>query len=101
MLLNLNRNRFTKNLPKDIMALFKYVVIDNLGMGQLFGEHSAIDGMANPYSVEVSSNSATVFKIDRQAMNMLFRGEKNETIGYFRGQIRMKSNWLVFKSQCL
>ena len=63
----------------------------------MFGEHSAVNGIVNPYSVSVGSNSATVFKVNKIAIRDL------ESLGInivapLKATIVMKSNWLQFKA---
>lgn len=65
MIINLMGDRFTDNIPFEIKAQYSFVVINHLHKGEMFGEHSAIDGARNPYSIEVESDSAVVVRIER------------------------------------
>ena len=70
-------------------------ILSRLRRGEYFGEHSSINGEANPYTIQVESESVTVLMIDHASLAMLGR----DTIDYLRGQIRMKTNWVRFKTQ--
>ena len=69
--------------------------LSRLRKGEYFGEHGTVNGEANPYTVQVESESVTVLMIDRASLAML----SHDIIDYLRGQIRMKTNWVRFKTQ--
>ena len=47
---------------------YKYIVLDYLRKGNIFGEHSVVNGVKNPYSIEVVSQKAIVFKIKKNLL---------------------------------
>ena len=99
ILFNLENACFTDSLSEEVKKKYDFVVLDYLQKGQIFGEYSAIDGVNEPFSVEVVSDHATVFRINRQALTRLFKEDLNTIVGEYRAQIRMKTNWLAFTTQ--
>ena len=61
------------------------------------GEHGAVNGTTNPYSIEVKSERAVVYKIHRDALKLI--GQHSDAIEYLRAHIQMKTNWVAFKTQ--
>ena len=54
--------------PRKVKEAFKVVYLDSLRKGGMFGEHSAVNHVTNPYTVEVTSATAILYKISRTSI---------------------------------
>ena len=68
ILISIQSESCAKTFPEEIREKFNNVTLDHLHKGAIFGEHSAVNGVVNPYAVEVSSKSATVLKIRKKCL---------------------------------
>ena len=61
IMINTNNEECAKIFPEEAKFKFKYVTLGNLHKGQTFGEHSIINGVESPFTIEVCSESVIVF----------------------------------------
>jgi len=71
--------------------------LGNLKIGDTFGEESAIEDMPNPWTVEVTSKSAEIYKIHRSNFVQHFGGLDGAPAMHLRSQSLVRSNWLKMK----
>ncbi len=71
----------------------RQIVFGNLSVGDFFGEQSAINDLPNPWTIEVTSKSATIFKIHRSQFIQHFGGQEGAPAKTLRSWIQMKHNW--------
>ena len=76
-------------------------MLDNLVKGQAFNEITAINEQGSPVTVEVSSETAVVLKVNINALKEHFGGEEGEPVMQIRADSIMKNNWLRMKTQFL
>ena len=97
ILMSIKTETCANAFPDEIKERFDYVVLDHFRKGEYFGEHSVINGEKNPYTVQVKSDRAIIYKIHRNSLQCL-GDHHGGVIGYFRGQMRMRTNWMRFKT---
>ena len=51
-----------------IRPIYKFIVIDHLYKGEIFGEIGAVSGTPSPYSIQAKSDQVKVYKLDRAAL---------------------------------
>ena len=68
ILMSIKTDNCANAFPDEIKEMFEYVVLDHFRKGEYFGEHSAINSEANPYAVQVASDRATIYKINRNSL---------------------------------
>ncbi len=68
-----------------------------MGRGESFGEHSALNDLPNPFSVEVFTPRVEIYKILRAHFIKYFGGLQGEPVERLRAQIVLKRNWLQSK----
>lgn len=75
----------------------KYFVIGQFGRGEMFGEQSALNDLANPFTVVAASPKVELYKIHRSNFYQFFGGVEGSSIDQIRTQIILKNNWLCSK----
>ncbi len=71
----------------------KQLVFGYLKVGDIFGEQSALEDYPNPWSIEVTSKTASFYQIHRSNFIKYFGGNNGPCARYLRSQIQMKRNW--------
>ena len=79
----------------------KHLVIGELRRGDCFGEHSALNDLPNPFTVEAATPQVEMYKILRGYFIQYFGGLQGEPVTQLRAQILLKNNWLRMKLACL
>eukprot|EP00347_Sterkiella_histriomuscorum_P017137 403350523 len=79
----------------------KHLVIGYIQRGECFGEHSALNDLPNPYTIEVFTKKAEVYKILRSNFVQYFGGLQGEPVERLRASILLKQNWLKSKLELL
>ncbi|CDW88486.1 UNKNOWN [Stylonychia lemnae] len=79
----------------------KNVVIGYVNRGECFGEHSALNDYPNPYTIEVFTKKAEVYKILRSNFAQYFGGLQGEPVERLRASIILKQNWLKSKLELI
>jgi CRP-like cAMP-binding protein len=62
----------------------KHVIIGFLGRGESFGEHSALNDLPNPFSIEAATPKVEVYKILRAHFVKYFGGLQGEPVEKLR-----------------
>ena len=101
LLLSTRENDMAQVFPLAVRERSHWLVLDTLHKGQSFGEVSAVNKMASPYTVEVCSEKATLLKIHINTFMENFGGEEGEPMMTIRSKIIMRTNWLRMKKQFL
>ena len=68
-----------------------------LKRGDSFGEHSALNDLPNPYTVEALTKEVHLYKILRGHLIQYFGGVQGDPVLQMRGQILLRQNWLRWK----
>lgn len=79
----------------------QWLVLGNLKVGDTFGEESAIEDMPNPWTVEVTSKSAEIYKIHRSNFVQHFGGLDGAPAMHLRSQSLIRNNWFKMKMSFL
>jgi len=87
--------------PASIKERSEYLVLDTLHKGHSFGEVTALNREASPYTIEVSTEKAILLKVHINSFMWHFGGEEGEPVMAVRSKIVMKTNWLRMKKQFL
>lgn len=67
----------------------------------MFGEQSALNDLANPFTVVVASPKVELYKIHRSNFYQFFGGADGSSIDQIRTHIILKNNWLCSKITAL
>ena len=78
-----------------------YLVLDVLGRGQSLNECGVILQQASPYTIEVCTNKAILFKIKRTSFLEKFGDLQGLPASKLHAIELMKRNWLQMKTQFL
>lgn len=62
--------------------------------GDSFGEHSALNDLPNPYTVEALTKEVHLYKILRGHLIQYFGGIQGDPVLQMRAQILLKQHWL-------
>ncbi len=69
------------SLPSDVNYQQKrYLVLGELKRGDSFGEHSALNDLPNPYTVEASTKEVHLYKILRGHFIQYFGGVQGDPV---------------------
>jgi CRP-like cAMP-binding protein len=68
--------------------------LGTLKRGDSFGEHSALNDLPNPYTVEALTKEVHLYKILRGHLIQYFGGVQGDPVLQMRGQILLRQNWL-------
>jgi CRP-like cAMP-binding protein len=68
--------------------------LGTLKRGDSFGEHSALNDLPNPYTVEALTKEVHLYKILRGHLIQYFGGVQGDPELQMRGQILLRQNWL-------
>ena len=66
----------------------------HIGIGDLFGEQSALNDIPNPYSVVAATGKVEYYKIHRTNFNAYFNSGLGELVNEMRAHAICKNNWL-------
>lgn len=75
----------------------KNFVIGQFGRGEMFGEQSALNDLANPFTIVAASPKVELYKIHRSNFYQFFGGPECSSIDQIRTHIILKNNWLCCK----
>ena len=98
MIFDVHKDKSKRGIPDRVRAKVDSVVFGRLHKGEMFGEHSAINGTANLFSVEVDSKEAKIYEINSKALKML---RHTAMLNKLRSVVIIKTNWVAFKTQRL
>ena len=84
ILYDIQTEEFKDVFPREVNQKYNCIVLGNLKKGEIFGEHSAVNGAKNPYTVVVRSQSAVVFKINRMELSWVVKKTQSNTISELR-----------------
>ncbi len=79
----------------------KQLVIGAHRPGDCIGEASALNDFDNPYTVEVATKKAEIYKIHRSNFIKYFGGLKGDPVCQMRGNIILMENWVASKKDQL
>jgi len=83
------------------LSKYKYVNLCSLGIGQAFGEDSALNSIRSQEAVEAESETVDVYKISRAMLLQYFGGSASEVIYSIRAGVQAKRNWIQLKTKQL
>ena len=97
MLVNIHSPTYANVFPSTAMEEYSHVFLDFLHKGDIFGEHSAINGDRHPYTVEAESSYVTVYRISRESLRQIdVTGV--DIVEPLRAQTNKMTNWLRLKT---
>ena len=80
-------------------AKYKYINLCALGVGQVFGEDSALNGWKSQETVEAESDKVEAYKISKVMLMQYFGGSASEVLYAIRAGVQAKKNWIQLKIQ--
>ncbi len=88
-------------LTSDEQAKYKYVQMCTLGVGQAFGEETALNGGKSTEVIEAESDQVEAYRISKSMLLQYFGGSASEVIYAIRAGAQAKRNWIQMKLQQL
>lgn len=79
----------------------KQLIIGYLKRGDSFGEHSSLNDIPNPFSIEATTKQVELYKILRSNFVSYFGGLEGEPVSQIRASILLKTNWLREKIELI
>ena len=77
------------------------VLFHKLKKGDILGEETALNDVPNKLSVEVISETATIYSIHRSQFLKYFGGLEGEPAAQLRANILLRNNWINMKLSCI
>eukprot|EP01022_Parablepharisma_sp_SALTPOND_P012672 TRINITY_DN1635_c0_g1_i1.p3 TRINITY_DN1635_c0_g1~~TRINITY_DN1635_c0_g1_i1.p3 ORF type:complete len:364 (-),score=47.41 TRINITY_DN1635_c0_g1_i1:5498-6589(-) len=94
-------NPVKAQMTPEEQANHKYIALCDLGIGQAFGEDSALNSSKAQETVEAESEKVEAYKISKSMLLQYFGGSASEVIYAVRAGVQAKKNWIHLKLQQL